>query len=143
MVEGAPRSKSLMLLGGSQTRPFFLTMKWLTFFFTLFIILVIILADLGKLGILRVLNQIPFADKIGHFVLYGILTLLLDLTLTRALPPPSRKLLVLRIALILSLLIGLEEYSQQFFAKRTFDLVDLTFSYLGVIFFSGGSLKIK
>ena len=37
---------------------------------------------------------------------------------------------------ILSLLIGLEEYSQQFFAKRTFDLVDLTFSYLGVIFFS-------
>lgn len=118
-------------------------MKYLTILFTLFIVLIIILADLGQLGFLKLLNQIPFADKIGHFVLYGILTLLLDLTLTRALPPPSRKLTVLRIALSLSLLIGLEEYSQQFFAKRTFDLVDLTFSYLGVIFFSWLALRVR
>jgi len=118
-------------------------MKWLTFFFTLFIILIIILADLGELGFLKLLNQIPFADKVGHFVLYGILTLLLDLTFTRALPLPSRKLVVLRIALILGLLIGLEEYSQQFFAKRTFDLVDLTFSYLGVIFFAWVAINKK
>jgi len=116
-------------------------MKWLAFFFTLFIILIIILADLGQLGFLKILNQIPFGDKIGHFVLYGILTLLLDLSLTRALPNPNRKLIILRIASILALLIGLEEYSQQFFAKRTFDLVDLTFSYLGVIFFSWLALK--
>ena len=121
----------------------FAIMKYLTILFTLFIILIITFANLGQLGFLKILNQIPFADKIGHFVLYGILTLLLDLTFIRALPPPSRKLVVLRIALILSLLIGLEEYSQQFFAKRTFDLVDLTFSYLGVIFFSWVSLKIK
>ena len=118
-------------------------MKHLTILFTLFIILIIILADLGQLGFLKLLNQIPFADKIGHFVLYGILTLLLDLTLTRTLPHPSRKLTVLRIALILSLLIGLEEYSQQFFAKRTFDLVDLAFSYLGVFFFSWVAINKK
>lgn len=118
-------------------------MKYLTILFALFIILIVILADLGKLGMLGFLNRIPYADKIGHFVLYGILTLLLDLTFTRALPHPSRKLLVLRIALILSLLIGLEEYSQQFFAKRTFDLVDLAFSYLGVIFFSWVALIKK
>ena len=118
-------------------------MKWLAFFFTLFIILIIILADLGQLGFLKILNQIPFGDKIGHFVLYGILTLLLDLSLTRALPNPNRKLIILRIASILALLIGLEEYSQQFFAKRTFDLVDLTFSYLGVTFFSWLALKNK
>lgn len=121
----------------------FSIMKYLTILFTLFIVLIIILADLGELGFLKILNQIPFADKIGHFVLYGILTLLLDLTLTRALPHPSRKLIVLRIALILSLLIGLEEYSQQFFAKRTFDLVDLAFSYLGVIFFSWIAINKK
>ncbi len=117
-------------------------MKWLTFFFSLFIILIIVLADLGKLGILGWLNQIPYGDKAGHFILYGILTLLIDLTLTRALPHPHRKLIIIRIALILSLLIGLEEYSQQFFAKRTFDLVDLTFSYLGMIFFSWAALRI-
>lgn len=118
-------------------------MKWLTFFFAVFILLVIVLADLGKLGILRVLTQHNL-DKVGHFVLYGILTLLIDLTLLRSqrftLHP---NLLVLRVALILAFIIGLEEYSQQYFPKRTFDLVDLTFSYLGVIFFSWLALKIK
>jgi VanZ family protein len=118
-------------------------MKYITILFALLILFIIVLADLGELGFLKLLNQIPYADKAGHFILYGILTLLLDLTITRALPYPNRKLLVLRIALSLSLLIGLEEYSQQFFAKRTFDLVDLSFSYLGVIFFSWLALRIK
>jgi hypothetical protein len=39
-------------------------------------------------------------------------------------------------------LIGLEEFSQQFFANRTFSLLDLTASYLGVIFFSWLALRI-
>lgn len=117
-------------------------MKWLTLLFTLFIVLIIILADLGQLGILGVVNQIPFGDKAGHFILYGILTLLLDLTLLRSKRFTLRpSLLVWRVALILSLLIGIEEYSQQFFAKRTFDLVDLLFSYLGVAFFSWVAYK--
>ncbi|HEU0295697.1 MAG TPA: VanZ family protein [Anaerolineales bacterium] len=111
-------------------------MKWLTLFFTLFILLIIILADQGRLGFLRLINQIPFGDKAGHFILYGILTLLLDLTLIRALPNRSPRLIVLSMGLVLALIIGLEEYSQQFFAKRTFDLVDLSFSYMGVLFFS-------
>jgi hypothetical protein len=148
MVEGTPRSESgesqsLRLGAGPKPAPDFLTMKWLTFFFALFILLIIVLADLGKLGILRVVNQIPYGDKLGHFILYGILTLLLDLTLLRSLHPSNRCLLVFRIALILALIIGLEEFSQQYFPKRTFDLVDLTFSYLGVVFFSWVALKIK
>ena len=118
-------------------------MKWLTFFFVLFIVLIIVLADLGQLGILRAINKIPFGDKAGHFILYGILTLLVDLTLIRALPNRDAKLIVVCMGLVLILLIGLEEYSQQFFPKRTYDLVDLTFSYLGVISFSWVSLKIK
>jgi VanZ family protein len=44
--------------------------------------------------------------------------------------------------LILVLIIGIEEYSQQFFARRTYDLVDLTFSYLGVLFFSWRAIKM-
>jgi VanZ family protein len=118
-------------------------MKWLTFFFALFIILIIILADMGKLGILRVINQIPYGDKVGHFILYGIMTLLLDLTFMRSLQNRNPKLIAVLIGLTLAVFIGLEEYSQQFFAKRTFDLVDLSFSYLGVIFFSWVALKIK
>jgi len=117
-------------------------MKWLTVFFTLFIILIIVLADMGKLGLLRFVNQIPFGDKAGHFMLYGILTLLIDLTLFRSLPLQSPNLLAVKYGLILALLIGLEEYSQQFFASRTFSLRDLTASYLGVIFFSWPALRV-
>lgn len=118
-------------------------MKWLTLFFALFIIFIIVLADLGKLGILGVLNQIPHGDKAGYFILYGILTLLLNLTLTSSLLHSNRKLIILRTNLILALLIGLEEYSQHFFAKRTFDLVDLLASYLGVLVGGWVAYKIK
>jgi VanZ family protein len=118
-------------------------MKWVAILFTLFIVLIIILADAGKLGILGFLNQIPFGDKAGHFILYGILTLLIDLTLIRSRPDLSPNLIVLRCALILALLIGLEEFSQQYFPNRSFDLVDLAFSYLRVIFFSWVALNVK
>ncbi len=118
-------------------------MKTITVLFALFIVLIIVLADMGQLGFLKILNRIPLADKIGHFGLYGVLTLLLDLTLLRSLPHLNRKLILFRVALILSLIIGLEEYSQRYFSPRTFDLVDLAFSYLGVIFFSWAALKLR
>ena len=118
-------------------------MKWLAILFTLFILLVIVLADTGNLGILGIVNSIPYGDKAGHFILYGIMTLLIDLAVLQKRPDSNRGQLVLRIALILALLIGLEEFSQQFFASRTFSLVDLAASYLGVSFFSWVALRIK
>jgi polysaccharide biosynthesis protein VpsQ len=118
-------------------------MKWLAILFSLFIAGVILLADLGMLGILRVVNQIPYGDKIGHFLLYGLLTLLIDLALFRSHPDLRPSLIAFRVALILALFIGLEEYSQQFFANRSFDLVDLAFSYLGLIFFTWVALKMQ
>jgi VanZ family protein len=117
-------------------------MKWLAILFTLFIVLIIVLADAGKLGALAFVNKIPYGDKAGHFVLYGILTLLLDLTLVRSLPRRSPRLVVVSTGLLLALLIGAEEYSQNYFAARTFSLLDLAFSYLGVIFFSWAAYKI-
>ncbi len=115
--------------------------KWAAVLFALFIVLIIVLADAGKLGILAFLNQIPFGDKAGHFILYGILVLLINLSLFRSFPSQSRVRITLISSVILAVLIGLEEFSQQFFAKRSFDLVDLTFSYLGVIFFSWLGIK--
>jgi polysaccharide biosynthesis protein VpsQ len=118
-------------------------MKWLTILFALFIILIIVLADLGKLGILQIVNQIPLGDKAGHFILYGILTLLVNLTLFRSFPSQSRKRVAVISGLTLALLIGLEEFSQRNFPSRTFSLGDLTASYLGMIFFSWLALRIK
>ena len=118
-------------------------MKKLAVLFGFFIVVIIILADMGKLGMMRFVNAIPFGDKAGHFVLYGILTLLIDLAYIRSRSDVNPKRLVFRIAFILALLIGIEEYSQQYFPRRTFDLVDLACSYLGVAFFSWVALRKK
>jgi VanZ family protein len=119
-------------------------MKWLAILFTIFILLVIILADAGVLAhYVGFIYAFPFGDKAGHFILYGILTLLIDLALFRARPDQSRSRLAVMCGLVLALLIGLEELSQQHFSSRTFDLVDLTFSYLGVLFFSWVAVRTK
>ena len=118
-------------------------MKWLAVLFGFFIICIIVLANMGMLGILGFINEIPNGDKIGHFVLYGILTLLIDLAFFRSHLDISRKLIVFRVAFILALLIGLEEYTQKFIPSRTFSLVDLAYGYVGVILFSLIALRIK
>lgn len=116
-------------------------MKRLAILFSLFVVGIIVLADMGMLGVLGVVDRIPHGDKIGHFLLYGFLTLFIDLALFRSLPHLDRRLISLRTALILILIIGLEEFSQHLFPNRSFDLIDLVFSYLGVIFFSRLALK--
>ena len=118
-------------------------MKWLTILFTLFVILIIILADTGNLGMLAIVYHIPYADKLGHFVLYGILALLINLTLFRSLPNQKRRSLAVLNGLLLVLLIGIEEFSQRNFSNRTFSLEDLSASYLGVIFFSWLAMKTR
>ena len=116
-------------------------MKWLTVLFGIFILLIIVLADAGRLGFLTFVYHFPFGDKIGHFLLYGILALLIDLTLFRAFAHRSRKQLAVLSGLTLALLIGIEEFSQRLFANRTFSLVDLGASYLGVVFFAWLAVK--
>ena len=119
-------------------------MKWLAILFFLFIILVIVLADMGALPrIFSWVYDFPGGDKIGHFVLYGILTFLLDLAFFQSLPHSDWKRVAVMIGLVLALLIGLEEFSQKWFVRRTFSLLDLSFSYLGVLFFSWVALKRK
>ena len=119
-------------------------MKWLAILFSLFILLIILLADVGVLSrALRFLHAVPCGDKAGHFILYGILVLLINLALFRSRPDQDRIPILLKTGLILGLLIGLEEFSQQFFANRSFDLVDLAFSYLGLVCFSWVALKAK
>ena len=118
-------------------------MRWLTVLFIVFIILVIVFADMGKLGAFGVVYKFPFGDKAGHFILFGMLAFLLDLTFFQALPHADRKRVAVIIGLILALMIGLEEFSQKYFPGRTFSLFDLFASYVGVIFFSWLALKIK
>jgi VanZ family protein len=118
-------------------------MKWLAILFAFLVLLIIVLADMGALPhYLQILKDLPYGDKAGHFILYGILTLLVDLALFRSLPLQSPKQVAVMSGLILAVLIGLEEFSQQYFANRTSSLTDLIASYLGMIFFSWLALRI-
>lgn len=100
--------------------------------FLLFIILIIIGADNGSLAsYLRGIYDFPGGDKIGHFGLYGIMAFLL----ARAFPRPLRLGQFSAPITVIALLIfaALEEYTQRFFPTRTSDIVDFTFSFIGIV----------
>ncbi len=112
-------------------------MKYISVFFLIFVIAVIVLADNGNLPYsIRALYDFPNGDKIGHFLLFG----LIDFVLTRAILSsrpfnyPGR--VTLSIGMLLALLLALEEWSQNFIPTRTFDLVDLLAGYAGILTFS-------
>ncbi len=115
--------------------------KWAALF-GIVIVGIILLADRGQLGVVGRLYDFPYGDKVGHFVLYGVLSLLVNLAVFEAWPKRDRVSLALRASLLLALLIGLEEYSQRWFRTRTSSITDLAASYLGVTFFAWLAFKI-
>jgi polysaccharide biosynthesis protein VpsQ len=119
-------------------------MKHIAILFTLFIVVVVVLADAGKLPpYLKNIYDFPYGDKLGHFVLYGLLNFFITLATIRSLPARPPKWLALSIGLTLALLIALEEFSQRYFAKRTFDLIDLLAGYLGLMVGGFVAYKLK
>ena len=112
-------------------------MKYIAVVFFVFVIAVIVLADHGSLPhSIRALYDFPNGDKVGHFILFGVLTFFLTRAFLSSFPSKPRGWVALSIGLILALFIAAEEWSQQFFATRTFDLLDLLASYVGIVAFA-------
>src|SRR5574341_1017053 len=108
----------------------------------IFIVAVVLMADTRRLGFLGVIYDCPFGDKVGHFVLFGGLSLLVNLSVYEAMPQPNiRSALVAN--LTIAVLIGLEEVSQLWIRSRTFSLVDLAASYVGVAGFAWLAARIR
>lgn len=100
-----------------------------------FLFALIWLADAGRgQWLFNLVRLIPGGDKAGHFVLFGLLSLLLNVVL-RAAVVRWGKLPVLKGSLIVGLFAVAEEVSQLFFAARTFDLLDLTAGLVGIWIF--------
>ena len=79
----------------------------------------------------RILYGLPLGDKIGHFLIYGILAYLLTWAM------PFRRISIGRFSLPLGLVLAigfatLEEFSQLFIERRTPGWLDLFSGYLGV-----------
>ena len=111
-------------------------MKYIAVPFFIFIVAVIVLADNGSLPhSIRAIYDFPNGDKVGHFILFGFLDFFLTRAFLSSFPSKSRGWVTLSIGLILALCIALEEWSQQFFSTRTFDLLDLLASYAGIAVF--------
>ena len=72
------------------------------------------------------------SDKLLHFALTGLLTLLLNLSFNLATVSKHSKWLLWGTSLML-LLATLEEISQYWLSNRTFDLGDLACNYLGIL----------
>lgn len=111
-------------------------MRWLAVIYSLIIIFIIVVADSGQYHfIFQFIQQIPFGDKFGHFILIGLLALVINLALQ------GRKIQVFNYSLlqgsvIIAILVMLEELSQFFIKNRTFDLGDLLFDFIGIVVFS-------
>ena len=119
-------------------------MKYISALFLVFIIVVIILADMGSLPhSITAIYDFPNGDKLGHFILFGLLDFFLTRAFLPSLPGRSPKPVALSIGLTLAVFITLEEWSQQLFSTRTFDLIDLSASYLGLIVGGWAAYKIK
>ena len=95
-----------------------------------FIFWIIVEADKGVPNFfIDNVEAIPYGDKLGHLMIYGVLSLLMNLILQRftfrfcALPVGS--FLVLMFALA-------EELSQGFFPSRTLDIGDVIADVIGV-----------
>jgi len=116
--------------------------RWAVFF-GLFIVVIIILANTRHLGSLGRIYNIPFGDKVGHFFLFGLLSLIVNLAVFEARPKQEISRLALVTSLILAFFIGLEELSQQWIPPRTSSVFDLAASYLGVTFFAWCAVRLK
>lgn len=75
----------------------------------------------------------------GHFILMGVLSFLVNLTLQGARRSIFSREVLLG-SLIVTMFVVLEELTQIFIPSRTFSLVDLLFDFLGI--YSFGRLAI-
>ena len=109
--------------------------KRLTIAFSCFIVFIIVQANLGNNGWFAAIQSvIPYADKVGHFVLIGAMALLLNLSLgARRIAIAGRYWLLGSV--ILFVVFTVEEMTQLGLAHRTFDLGDLSMDYLGILVF--------
>lgn len=110
--------------------------RFATLAFFLFICLVIFSADTSRMpSWLTLIYHFPNGDKVGHFVLYGIMAFLMNVSFPKwtyrigsfSLPGGG---------LLFAIFSILEEISQSFFASRNSSLLDATFSLLGIFAFS-------
>jgi len=111
-------------------------LRVITLLFFLFICFVIVSADTSRMPAwMYLIYHFPNGDKVGHFVLYGIMAFLMNISF----PKWTYRLGSLTLpggGLLFAVFSILEEISQSFFASRSSSLLDVACSLMGVLVFS-------
>ncbi len=108
-------------------------LKWLSAFLVVFVIAIAILADLDVLPELFYdLYDFPYGDKLGHFLLMGLVSFVLSWTVYASHADPKPASVIWKVCLLFAFFVTLEEFAQRFFPSRTFSLLDLGSSYAGI-----------
>ncbi len=107
-----------------------LALGWLSF-----VALVVYCADRRLIGsFFDFVNSWPGLDKVGHFCLMGGLAFMVNVAFNlKTWRFLGRRWLAGGTLVLLA--VTLEEFSQRWLPSRTFDLLDLTADYLGILFF--------
>lgn len=109
--------------------------KILTIVYIFILAGIIVLADLkGTRYLLNFVRFVPYGDKVGHFFLMGIFSLMLNLALN-ARTFRLWKIQFLLGTLIVLIVVTIEEFSQIFVRGRSFDLTDLVVDFAGIFIF--------
>lgn len=109
--------------------------KILTAVYLLIVAGIIVAADVKSTSyLLNFVGNVPYGDKIGHFILFGGLAFLVNLSLG-ARSFCLKRFSYLLGSLIVLLVITIEEFTQIFMRGRTFSWIDLLCGYAGVLFF--------
>lgn len=92
----------------------------------------IVQADLDQNNIIMDIGHaVPFGDKIGHFILFGTLALLLNMACGFRQIPIHKRRFHLGSVLVLTFAV-IEEFTQLAFSTRTFDPFDMLFDLFGI-----------
>ena len=101
-----------------------------------FMVWIYIDANTGEYNtMIKVMKSLPHGDKMGHFILYGGLTLILNLTLGLRQVRIGYHDFLLGSVIIL-IITFIDEFTQIPQESRTFELLDMSSNLLGIIFFS-------
>jgi VanZ family protein len=95
---------------------------------------IIVLADSHGTNHFALVGLLPFGDKIGHFTLMGMFSLMVNLALGGK-TVRIWKLNYLLGSLIVLVIVSIEEVSQIFIRGRTFDTGDLLADATGIFIF--------
>jgi len=106
--------------------------KLLTALYVLLLAGIVYLADHHRYhGLFSAVRSVPGGDKLGHLILMGLFSFLLNTSL-RCRTVGAYAGRVLLGSVIVCVAVTLEEVSQLFLRYRSFDPLDLFFDYVGI-----------